>query len=136
MASSCCLAAVYQMARDFKDTELFIGARDKKHLFYLGKFAKVHVATDDGSYGEKGFVTVALKKRLEEIKEGSFVFYNCGPEKMILAAIELEKNYTTSEYIYSSIDYKTGCGVGLCGSCSTPNGKRLCVDGPFFKNEN
>lgn len=37
--------------------------------------------------------------------------------------------------IYSSVDFMTRCGIGLCGSCASPSGYRSCVDGPFLKSE-
>jgi len=132
------LAALHQIARDFKNATLFFGAKDKRQLFYiteLKKHAKVEVSTDDGSEGHKGFITELLQKRLDELKEKNLVFFNCGPEKMILKAIEVEKNFAPKENIYSSIDYVTKCGVGICGSCATKDGKRLCVDGPFIGEE-
>ncbi|MBU1200993.1 MAG: tRNA-dihydrouridine synthase [Nanoarchaeota archaeon] len=131
------LASLYQIARDFENVEIFIGARDKNHLFYTDKLkTKVYIATNDGSKGHKGFVTDILKKRLSELSESDskrLVFFNCGPEAMIDAAVAIEKDYANSENIYNSIDYVTKCGVGLCGSCATKNGERSCVDGPFLK---
>jgi dihydroorotate dehydrogenase (NAD+) catalytic subunit len=132
------LAALYQIARDFKNAVLFVGAKDKKQLFYINelkKCAEVEISTDDGSEGFKGFVTELLQKRLDELKEKNLVFFNCGPEKMILKAIEVETKFARKENIYSSIDYATKCGVGICGSCATKDGKRLCVDGPFIGEE-
>lgn len=139
VSGGCGLAALYQIAKDFGNAEIFIGARDKKHLFYADKarkYADVHVATDDGSEGHKGFVTELLKDRLEELNQGNFVFYNCGPEPMINAAVEIEKKYTSPDRIYNSVDYVTKCGVGICGSCATKDGRRACVDGPFIGGEN
>ncbi|PIQ69919.1 hypothetical protein COV89_03055, partial [Candidatus Shapirobacteria bacterium CG11_big_fil_rev_8_21_14_0_20_40_12] len=51
---------------------------------------------------------------------------------MIDAVIPLELNISRSQLIYSSLDFMTKCGVGLCGSCATKDGRRLCVDGPFM----
>jgi dihydroorotate dehydrogenase (NAD+) catalytic subunit len=136
------LAALYQIAKDFNVEEVFIGARDKNHLFYVDKMkkhARVNVTTDDGSEGYKGFVTELLKERLNELQKGeTLVFFNCGPENMIDAALAIEKKYTSLDKIFNSIDYITKCGVGLCGSCIAKDGRRLCVDGPFMgeKNEN
>ncbi len=134
VSGGCGLAALYQIAKDYGNAEVFIGARDKEHLFYAEKARKVadvHIATDDGSEGHKGFVTEILKKRLEELNQTGIVFYNCGPEPMIKAAMEIERQYTSADKIFNSVDYVTKCGVGICGSCATPDGKRACVDGPF-----
>lgn len=135
VSGGCGLAALYQIAKENKNTEIFIGARDKQHLFYIEKaqkIAKVYITTDDGSFGEKGFVTERLKKRLEEIKHEKLAFYNCGPPKMIEIAVEIEKKYTKPENIYTAIDFVTKCGIGICGSCATKIGQRSCIDGPFI----
>ena len=60
------------------------------------------------------------------------VFYNCGPAPMVHAAVAVQQQFAKPERIFSAIDYLTKCGVGICGACSTPDGRRLCVDGPFL----
>ena len=58
------LAAVYQVARDFGNAEIFAGARSANRLYYLDEcrqIADVHVATDDGSEGFHGVVTDLLR---------------------------------------------------------------------------
>lgn len=136
VSGGCGLAALYQMARDFRNTKIFIGAKAKRDLFYLDKAqrcADVNIATEDGSLGHKGLVTELLQKHLQEHNSrGNMIFFNCGPEEMINAALAIEQQYTSPERIYSAIDYVTKCGVGLCGSCATKDGRRLCVDGPFM----
>ena len=34
-----------------------------------------------------------------------------------------------------AIDYLTKCGVGICGACAAPDGRRICVDGPFIARQ-
>lgn len=129
------LAALYQIAKNFKNTEIFIGAKDRRHLFYIDKlraFSKVHLTTDDGSEGFGGFVTDLLEKKLSGAYGDDTIFFNCGPEVMVNAAERIEKEFVPASRIYSSIDYLTKCGVGICGSCATKDGQRLCVDGPFI----
>ncbi len=143
VGGGCGNAALYQIAKDFENTEMFFGARDKNHLCYteqIKKHCPLEISTNDGSEGYKGFVTEILEKRLREIKEKDVLFFNCGPEVMINAAKKVERKYFSADKIFNSIDYKTKCGVGICGSCATKNGKRICVDGPFInegeENEN
>jgi dihydroorotate dehydrogenase (NAD+) catalytic subunit len=132
------LAAVYQLARDFGNAEVFTGARSAERLYYLEecrRIATVHVATDDGSAGFHGVVTELLRARLEAMtaqERENLVFFNCGPEPMVHAAIAVQREFCREEQIYSAIDYLTKCGVGICGACATPDGRRLCVDGPFL----
>jgi dihydroorotate dehydrogenase (NAD+) catalytic subunit len=69
VCGGCGLAAVYQIARDFQECDLFIGAKSSEYLFYLEKAresATVHIATDDGSRGYHGVVTDLLKHQLQE----------------------------------------------------------------------
>lgn len=132
------LAAVYQLVRDNGGGELFVGARTAARLYYLDEaeaIANTHVATDDGSQGYKGLVTDLLDTYLaalaaEELER--LRFYNCGPEAMVHAAIAVQRKYCGDDQIFSAIDYLTKCGVGVCGACAAPDGRRLCVDGPFL----
>jgi dihydroorotate dehydrogenase (NAD+) catalytic subunit len=133
------LAAVYQVARDFGNAEVFAGARSAERLYFLEEcqqIAQVHVATDDGSAGFKGVVTQLLRERLEQMSQeelDELVFYNCGPEPMVHAAIAVQREFCRPDQIHSAIDYLTKCGVGICGACAAPDGQRLCVDGPFLE---
>ena len=93
------------------------------------------MATDDGSAGYHGVVTELLRERLAGMpaaERAQLVFYNCGPAPMVRAAIAVQREFCRDEQIFSSIDYLTKCGVGICGACATPDGRRLCVDGPFL----
>lgn len=136
------LAAVYQIVRDFGNAEVFVGARGAERLYFLDECAEVaetHIATDDGSRGYHGRVTEMLRARLQTMSEeerGKLVFYNCGPEPMVRAAIEVQREFCGEEQILSAVDYLTKCGVGICGACATPDGRRICVDGPFLTGLN
>jgi dihydroorotate dehydrogenase subfamily 1 len=133
------LAAVYQIARDFGNAEVFAGARTAQRLYFLEEcrqIAEVHVATDDGSAGYQGVVTELLRERLQNMSQDErdqLVFYNCGPQPMVHAAIAVQREFCHPDQIFSAIDYLTKCGVGICGACATPDGRRLCVDGPFLQ---
>jgi dihydroorotate dehydrogenase subfamily 1 len=137
------LAAVYQIARDFSangnnKAEFFIGARSKERLYFVDECKAIcptHIATDDGSEGFHGVVTELLRSRLAEMNQeerDKLVFYNCGPEPMVHAAIAVQKEFCRPDQIFNAIDYMTKCGVGICGACSSADGRRLCVDGPFL----
>ncbi|MFU8763072.1 MAG: dihydroorotate dehydrogenase, partial [Haliea sp.] len=136
------LAAVYQIARDFGNAEVFAGARSQDRLYFLEECAKIatlHVATDDGSQGFDGRVTELLRQRLQEMSReelAKLVFYNCGPEPMVHAAEAVQREFCREEQIHSAIDYLTKCGVGICGACAAPDGRRGCVDGPFLSVKN
>ena len=124
---------MYKLCKDLvkqgKKPIVVLGFNTKTEIFYEDEFksvgAEVHVATADGSYGVKGFVT-------DVIKDLDYTyFYACGPKPMFYA---LEKTVVTDgEY---SLEERMGCGFGACLGCTieTKNGaKRVCKDGPVFK---
>jgi NAD(P)H-flavin reductase len=127
------------VARDFGNAEIFVGARSADRLYFLDEceaISTLHIATDDGSQGYNGRVTDMLRERLSELPKDELdklYFYNCGPEPMVHAAVSVQREFCRDEQIHSAIDYHTKCGVGICGACNAPDGRRLCVDGPFLQ---
>lgn len=110
-----------------------IGAKTKNDLLFLKRFEKVanvEAASDDGSYGFKGFVTELLKQRLE--KEKFDCVYTCGPELMMKKVFEICSAKKIK--LQASLERFMKCGCGLCGSCLI-NGQRVCADGPVFELE-
>lgn len=108
-----------------------LGFNTKSEIFYENEFkaigADVYVATADGSYGVKGFVTDVIKNL------DYTYFYACGPMPMFKA---MEKTVSSSGQY--SFEARMGCGFGACMGCSimTANGsKRVCKEGPVFKRE-
>lgn len=89
----------------------------------------VYVATLDGSYGTKGFVTDAIR----ENRLDPDYFYACGPTPMLRAiCIGLDIPGEVS------LEARMGCGFGACVCCSveTVSGnKRICMEGPAFRKE-
>ena len=109
---------------------VILGFNTKSEIFYEEEFkalgAEVIVATADGSYGVKGFVTDAMPEEYD-------YFYTCGPMPMF-RAIE-NKVKTSGQY---SFEERMGCGFGACMGCSckTKYGyKRICKDGPVLERE-
>ena len=114
-----------------KKVTVILGFNIKDEIFCEDDFkalgADVIVATADGSYGVKGFVTDALSG-----VEYTY-FYTCGPEPMLKA---LYKATATSGQF--SFEERMGCGFGACMGCSckTITGyKRICKDGPVLEKE-
>ena len=139
------LAAVYQVARDFgsngKPAQIFAGARSADRLYFTEEckdIAEVHIATDDGSAVFNGRVTDALRDYLETLDAETLAkteFYNCGPEPMIHAAEAVQREFVEASQLFSAIDYTTKGGVGICGAGASPDGRRICVDGPFINTQ-
>ena len=114
-----------------KKVSVVLGFNTESEIFCEEEFKKlgadVTVATADGSYGVKGFVTDACKNM------DYTYFYTCGPEPM-LRAIYGALN-TSGQF---SFEERMGCGFGACMGCSckTITGyKRICKDGPVLKKE-
>lgn len=136
VGGGCGVAGIYFFAKKFSKTNRVItllGAKDNHHLPYLREFSqrasRVYAATEDGSFGKKGLVTDLFNEL--GFRNGSY-FFNCGPRAMVEAVLPLELKQSAPERVYSSVDYMTRCGVGICGSCIDEKGRRTCVDGPFM----
>jgi dihydroorotate dehydrogenase electron transfer subunit len=92
---------------------------------------RVEVATDDGSAGECGFVTLVSEQLLRE-DEPDLVCV-CGPEAMARAVTA--QAAASGVACQVSLERLMACGIGACLSCvvTTRTGrKRACVDGPVF----
>ncbi|PWL44120.1 sulfide/dihydroorotate dehydrogenase-like FAD/NAD-binding protein [Christensenella sp. MSJ-20] len=113
-----------------------IGFRNKDLLILEDEFNavsdKLVVMTDDGSYGEKGVVTVALENLINEGNQYDEVIA-IGPLIMMKFVTLTTKKYgikTTVSMNPIMID-----GTGMCGGCRLTVGgetKFACVDGPDF----
>lgn len=131
------IAGLYLFAKRNKKTIAVLGAKDKKHLPYLEKFRsrsqELYLITEKGDTGDKGLITDKLEEII--IKEKPNFCINCGPEAMIKKVVQKESRHIQQQNIYSSIEFLTRCGIGLCGSCATSSGYRGCVDGTFLNND-
>lgn len=113
-----------------KKTTVILGFNTKEEIFLKDEFeslgVKTLVATADGSFGIKGFVTDALK-----LVDDYSHFFTCGPEPMlkaVFAATETDGQFSFEE--------RMGCGFGACMGCSckTVTGyKRICKEGPVLR---
>lgn len=114
-----------------KNVTVVLGFNSKDDVFYENEFralgADVHIATADGTYGTKGFVT-------DVIKDMQYTFfYTCGPEPMFRAMHKMMK--TPGQY---SFEERMGCGFGACMGCSCKTltgNKRICKEGPVMESE-
>lgn len=90
------------------------------------------VATDDGTYGEKGFVTDVLRKQIDEGHQYDVVIV-IGPLRMMQAVCKITKELGLKTII--SMNPIMLDGTGMCGACRVTVGgetKFACVDGPDF----
>lgn len=142
VGGGCGIAGIYFLAKEFSyysNVMCLVGARNKNHVVMLEDFkrfgrlsGRVQIATEDGSLGRKGMVSDLFNESSVREFSRSAYFFNCGPRAMIESVLPLEMKYTSPERIYSSVDYMTRCGVGICGSCADKSGRRTCVEGPYM----
>ena len=135
-------AVVYPIAKALAElgnkVTAIIGGRTKDYVLLeqeLGRLAhQVITTTDDGSYGQKGFVTLALKDLLDSSPEPPVkAIYAVGPVPMMKAVSELTRPYGI--YTVVSLNPIMVDGTGMCGGCRvTVDGQTrfACVDGPEF----
>lgn len=118
-------------AEGLKPTFL-LGARKAADLLMRKEFEEtgdVYLTTEDGSEGEKGFVTqhsILYKERFDRI-------YTCGPKPMMMAVARYARESGTD--CEASLENTMACGVGACLCCveNTKEGHLcVCKDGPVF----
>lgn len=113
-----------------------LGFQTANLVFYEQQFQHLGptlIATDDGSYGEKGYVTDLIHRHQLKFD----IAYACGPIPMLKS---LKISCSTSK-MFISLEERMGCGIGACYSCvcksSHPSHsyKKVCSDGPVFAAE-
>ena len=115
-----------------KRPTVLLGFNAKPEVFLEAEFralgVPVQVATVDGSYGAKGFVTDLLAAA-----EPYSFYYTCGPMPMLKAVHAAAR--TAGQL---SLEACMGCGFGACMGCTmeTKHGpKRICKEGPVLESE-
>ena len=117
------------------EVDIIVGFRNKGLVILEDEFKatadNLYLMTDDGSYGEHGFVTAKLAQKLEETQ------YDCilciGPVPMMRAVAEMTRPYGIKTMV--SLNPIMIDGTGMCGGCRVTVGgetKFACVDGPEF----
>lgn len=133
-------AVIYPQAKARKENgeycEVIVGARNKSLIMYEDEFRancdSLYIVTDDGSYGEQGFVTVKLEQLIKEGNEYDCVFA-VGPVMMMKAVCDVTRKYGIKTIV--SMNSTMVDGTGMCGCCRLTVGgetKYACVDGPEF----
>ena len=129
---------MYELAHQLKsigkEVEIVLGFNDQQDVFYENEFnalGKTHIATANGSYGTKGFVTDII----ETLDDDFDTFYSCGPMPMLKALT----HQLSDKKGYISLEERMGCGIGACFACVVPadNDKgyvKICSDGPVFES--
>ena len=132
-------APCYLIAKAFKEAGnkvyMIMGARNKDLIFWADKMkeacTELFVTTDDGSMGEKGFVTGVLERLMNNEKIDYAIAV--GPMPMMRAVANMTRDrgiYTEASMNPIMVD-----GTGMCGACRVTVGGKVkfaCVDGPDF----
>ena len=98
-------------------------------LDLFGKYGDVYITTEDGTEGEKGFVTqhsVLTKESFDRIS-------TCGPKPMMVAIAKFAKANSISCEV--SLENMMACGLGACLCCVEKTVKGnvcVCKEGPVF----
>ncbi|MDD5017146.1 MAG: dihydroorotate dehydrogenase electron transfer subunit [Eubacteriales bacterium] len=122
-----------------KTYEAFLGYKGRDYAYCLDDFenacGKVIVTSDDGTLGEKGFVTDALGRRLIEAKPD--IVLACGPVPMLRALKDILSPFGVPAQV--SMEQRMCCGFGACATCvcGVDHGegleyKKVCIEGPVF----
>ena len=122
--------------------DLYLGGRNARELDFRERFAGIVpgetiVSTDDGSLGEKGFVTDAFARRAAAAPGRYARVYACGPMPMFAALSRVvEGSGIPSEF---STEAAMGCGFGACLACVIPGRDKpfviSCLEGPILPPE-
>lgn len=121
-----------QMKEQGVEPTFLLGARTASDLLMLDEFKKygrVCVTTEDGSEGEKGFVTNHSLLQQEQFD----MIYTCGPTPMMKAVARYAKDKGIE--CEASLENLMACGLGACLCCvekTTEGNLCVCKDGPVF----
>jgi len=124
------------LAEAGNEVTAIIGARSKDFVILeeeLSAFSKVLVATEDGSAGTKGLVTVVLQEILDEPTKRPDAVFAVGPVPMMAAVVEQTRPFGIKTVV--SLNPIMVDGTGMCGGCRVTVGGKIkfaCVDGPEF----
>ena len=123
--------------------EMVLGAASEDRLFGVAEAARVAdgvtVTTDDGSAGQRGWVSDVLDDVLEG--SGAGLVYACGPMGMLRSVTEVATRHGVLAHV--AVEESMACGVGVCMTCVLPvTGEdgvtrmvRSCVEGPVLRGD-
>ena len=123
--------------------ELVLGAASEDKLFgvALARASSdgVTVTTDDGSAGQRGWVSDVLPDVITRSAAG--VVYGCGPMGMLRSITEIASSHGVVAQV--AVEESMACGVGICMTCVMPvvgndgltRMVRSCVEGPVFRGD-
>ncbi|MEI8288431.1 MAG: dihydroorotate dehydrogenase electron transfer subunit [Verrucomicrobiota bacterium] len=138
------MAAMFLLAqRSPQKGIVFAGGRRRVDILCEQDFAaigwEVRAATEDGSHGEKGLVTLPLlaEIRNSKLKTQQIKLFACGPTPMLKAVGKIAEDFNVPAEL--SMDEHMCCGVGTCLACvikvkagESWEYQRTCTEGPVY----
>ncbi len=134
-------AWIAALEADFPKPRMYYGAAGAGDLALADWFAErteLETATEDGSAGIHGRVTVPLIRMLEQRNNDKLKLYACGPEPMLKAVgkLAVERGLPCE----LSLEAHMACGFGVCLGCVVPVRRdgsevgydRVCLEGPVM----
>ncbi len=95
--------------------------------------SQLFITTDDGSYGQKGYVSTIV----DELTDEFVAVYSCGAPGMLQY---VDRKFHDHPHAYLSMESRMACGMGACYACvvhvagqDEAVNKRVCEDGPVFE---
>ena len=125
------------LAERYPSDYFLIGTRSKDEVLPKKEFSRVkgqvRYATNDGSYGAKGYVTVLLEELLRKESPKDLFIQTCGPNAMMEAVMAIARREGIAGE--ASCDQTMACGVGACLGCMVKTHEGWvpsCTEGPVF----
>lgn len=125
-----------ELMRQGTQPTFLLGARTREDLLQMELFreaGEVFITTEDGSLGERGFVT---QHSLWNGTSAYDYIYTCGPKPMMVAVARLAREKGIS--CEASLENLMACGLGACLCCvedTTEGHVCVCKEGPVFNIE-
>ncbi len=140
VAGGVAIAAAYPIAKAFRDVGSrvisIIGAKNSSLLIYEEEIksvsTEIHISTDDGSRGIRGFTSDVLESLLASGLKPDLVWM-VGPTIMMKVCSAIAKRYGVRAV--ASLNPIMVCGMGMCGACRIRVDGRIrfaCFEGPEF----
>ena len=126
---------------DYEDVTIIYGARSPEDLTYKYDIddwverkdvnAVITIDREVPGWDKRvGFVPAVLEE--EQPRPKDTIAITCGPPIMIKFVLQsLEKLQFTDDQIYTTLEKRMKCGIGICGRCNM-GPRYVCVDGPVF----
>ncbi len=128
------------LARAGIAADFYLGGRNVTELSLRERFerivpGRIALATDDGSVGERGFVTDLFRRHAARADYARL--YACGPMPMFAALVPIVARLALPSQF--STEAAMGCGIGACLGCVIPGVEKpfliSCTEGPILPPE-